>query len=180
MQRLNGSWRIAAYSALCWLIWIPAFDVGRIGLNDPHLLGVAISLAGLYCYLRDPESTRCLCLSAGFFALSLFIKHSLVAFPAAVAIQLFLSSRKRFWTWFITAVAACSILLLITLAVDGRYFLANLTMPRAYYPWDLVTSTRIYLSFAQVAFVVAVIWALRSTAFSSTYAAHFRGTSVAW
>src|ERR1017187_3989664 len=127
VERLSGSWRCAAYAGLCWLIWIPAFDVGRVGLNDPHLLGVAFSLAGLYCFVRDPEST----------------------------------------IWLGTAAAAGAILLLLTLAVDGKYFFDHLMLPRAYYVSDIWSSLGPYLYFVQVPFVVAVIWACRITTIGS-------------
>lgn len=168
VQRLCRSWRHAAYSGLCWLIWIPAFDVGRVGLNDPHLLGVAFSLAGLYCFLRDPESTRWLCISAAVFAVSLFTKQSLVAFPAAVAIQLALASRRRFAIWLGAAAAACVVLLILTLAVDGKYFFDHLMLPRAYYISDIWSSLGSYLYFVQVPFVVAIVWACRVTSIGST------------
>ena len=168
VQRLGGAWRFAAYSGFCWLIWIPAFDVGRIGLNDPHLLGVAFSLAGLYCFVRDPESTRWLCISAMVFAVSLFTKQSLVAFPAAVAIQLLLTSRKRFAIWLGTAAAACAVLLVWTLAVDGKYFFDHLMLPRSYYLSDIWSSLGPYLYFVQMAFVAALIWACRVTTIGPT------------
>jgi hypothetical protein len=161
--RLNGSRRISAYSALCWLIWIPAFDVGRIGLNDPHLLGVAISLAGLYCYVRDPESTRWLAISAVVFSLSLFTKQSLISFPAAVAIQLFLTSKRRLGIWFGVAVSTCVVLLMLTFAVDGKYFFEHLDIPRAYYVADVWASLLTYYSFIQVAFCVALVRVLRGS-----------------
>src|SRR5947209_15052168 len=121
VHRLSNSWRLGAYAGMCWLVWLAAFDPARVSFNDPHVLGIAFSLAALYCFVRAPESVRWLCLSAVLFAISLFTKHSLVAFPAAVAVQLFLSSRKRFFTWSIAAALACSILLSITLAADGPY-----------------------------------------------------------
>ena len=167
VERLSRSWRYAAYSGLCWLIWIPAFDVGRVGLNDPHLLGVAFSVAGLYCFLRDPESTRWLCISAAVFAVSLFTKQSLVAFPAAVAIQLALTSRRRLAIWLGAAAAACVILLLLTLALDGKYFFDHLMLPRAYYVSDIWASLGPYLYFVQVPFVVAIVWACRITTIGS-------------
>src|SRR5438046_2225132 len=37
VQRLSGSWRCGTFSALCWLIWLAAFDPTRIGFNDPHM-----------------------------------------------------------------------------------------------------------------------------------------------
>ena len=140
VHRLTNSRRLAAYAGLCWLIWQCAFDPGRVGFNDMHLLGVALSLAGLYCFVCHPERTRWLCASAVLFALSLFTKQSPVVFPAAVALQLLQAPRKRLTIWLATAVAACSILLLLTLAVDGRFFLAHLMLPRLYYPADIVNS----------------------------------------
>jgi len=168
VERLCRSWRYAAYAGLCWLIWLPAFDVGRVGLNDPHLLGLAFSLAGLYCFLRDPESTRWLSISAAVFAVSLFTKQSLVAFPAAVAIQLALASRRRFAIWLGAAVAACAILLILTLAVDGKYFFDHLLVPRAYRVSDIWSRLGPYLYFVQMPFVVAIIWACRVTSIGPT------------
>ena len=60
--------RSAVYAALCWLVWLAAFDPIRIGYNDPHLLGMASGMAALYCYVRDQESTRWLIASAVLFA----------------------------------------------------------------------------------------------------------------
>jgi hypothetical protein len=168
VERLSRSWQLAAYSCLCWLIWIAAFDVTRVGLNDPHMLGLAFSLAGLYCFVRDPKSSRWLCISAVVFAVSLFTKQSLISFPAAVAIQLALTSRKRLAIWLGAAAAACTILLLLTLAVDGRYFFNHLMLPRVFYPSDIWSSLGTYLSFMQVAFVAALIWAFRVTSVAST------------
>jgi hypothetical protein len=122
----TNSWRYGAYAALCWLIWLCAFDVVRVGYNDPHVLGVAVSMAGLYCFVRQPESTRGLAVSAALFSLSLFIKQSLFPFPLAVALQLFLTSRRRLALWLGTAIGVCVVLLALTLAVDGKYFFEHL------------------------------------------------------
>ncbi len=165
VEHLGTSRRLGAYAGLCWLIWLCAFDAIRVGYNDPHVLGVAVSIAGLYCYVRRPESGRWLCASAVLFAVSLFIKQSLVAFPAAVALQLLLTLRKRLAIWLGTAIAACVILLLLTLAVDGRYFFDHLMLPRMYYPADIVNSLSTYLYFVQTAFVAACIWMLRHREF---------------
>jgi hypothetical protein len=162
VQRLANSRRLGIYAGLCWLVWLCAFDVGRVGYNDPHVLGLAVSIAGLYCFVRQPESNGWLCASAVLFTVSLFTKQSLVAFPAAVAIQLLLTARKRLVIWLATAIAASAILLLLTLAVDGRYFFDHLNLPREYHWEDIVNSGGTYLYFFQVAFVVAWIWILRA------------------
>ena len=55
VERLSRSWRYAVYSGLCWLIWMPAFDVGRVGMNDPHLLGVAFKPGGVVLLRARPR-----------------------------------------------------------------------------------------------------------------------------
>lgn len=165
VYRLTNSRRVAAYAGLCWLIWQCGFDPGRVGFNDMHLLGVAVSLAGLYCFVRHPEQTRWLCASAVLFSVSLFTKQSLAVFPAAVALQLLPAPRKRLAIWLGTAIATCSLLLLLTWAVDGRYFLAHLMLPRLYYPADIVNSMSNYLYFIQGAFIAGLIWMLGNREF---------------
>jgi hypothetical protein len=163
----TDSWRYGAYAALCWLVWLCAFDVVRVGYNDPHVLGVAVSMAGLYCFVRNPDSTRGLAISAALFALSLFIKQSLFPFPLAVALQLFFTSRKRLALWMGTAVGVCVVLLALTLAIDGKYFFDHLNLPRVYYPADIVNSLSTYLYFIQAAFVAACLWLLRTRNFGA-------------
>ena len=162
VKRLSGSWRYASYAGLCWLIWIAAFDQARIGLNDPHVLGMALNLAGLYCFVRAPDSTRGLCWSAVVFAISLFVKQTLLAFPIAVGIQLLLTSRRRLGIWLGTAASACLILLLLTLAVDGSHLFDHLLVSRTYSLQDMANNTGKYLLFIQVAFVAALIWQFRN------------------
>ena len=168
VSRLIRSRALGAYAAACWLIWLPAFDAGRVGLNDPHLLGVAFNLAGLYFFVRDPETNRGAAISAAVFAISLFTKQSLVAIPAAVAIYLFLSSRKRLAVWLAAAVGTSLALLALTLVVDGKYFFDHLFLPRMYFASDAWGSLGAYLYFTQVAFLLALIWMLRATQHSVT------------
>jgi hypothetical protein len=161
VHELTGWMRCGVYAALAWWIWLPAFDPFRLGYNDPHLTGIAIGMAGLYCFVHGSESTRWLLASAVIFSLSLFTKHSLLAFPAAVAIQLFLTSRRRLGIWMGTAVGVCLVLLGLTLAFDGRYFLPHLMFPRTFSLAYLADSLSIYVPLLGVAFIAASIWAWR-------------------
>jgi hypothetical protein len=61
----------------------------RVGYNDPHVLGVALSLAGLWLVIRFSPSPACISL---FCFRSAFYQQSLAAFPLAVAIQLLTST----------------------------------------------------------------------------------------
>jgi hypothetical protein len=155
---LTDSWRYGAYAALCIVIWIAAYKPDRIGMNDPHLLGSAFSLLGLYCFMRRPESNRWLCWSAVAFAVSLFTKHSLLAFPCAVGIQLLLTSKRRLAIWMGVAASAGLILLLLTLGIDGRHFFEHLMLPRTYTFNLFLYNVSWYFIFFQVPIVVGLVW----------------------
>ena len=169
VERFAASRRVAAWSALAWWVWLPAFDVSHVPVNDPHLLGIALGTAGLYCIVRDSESPRWLCASAILFALSLFTKHSLVAFPTATAVYLFVTSRKRFSIWLGAAAASAVVLFALTIWIDGPYFLQHMSPPRAYYPWGIAENTGTYGRFVAVGFAVALTWALRNLSVAMVY-----------
>ncbi|HET7084348.1 MAG TPA: hypothetical protein VFI23_06235 [Rhizomicrobium sp.] len=60
-----------------------------VGMNDPQLLGHALQLAALLLLLRERVIAAAL-----IFAASLFIKHNLLALPAAAAIFLWQQDRR--------------------------------------------------------------------------------------
>ncbi len=118
----GGSRQIAVFSFLLYEIGIVLLRADRIGMYDPQLLGEALSTAGLYFYFRNPISNRLLCVSALLFCLAGFTKHNLIVFPAAVAIDLLLRSRRAFVTWAGAMLLSVGILTGMTLVIDGRYF----------------------------------------------------------
>ncbi len=158
VHRLTRSRRSAAFSALSLIIFIGALKADRIGMNDPHLLGMAFVAFGFYAYVRDPGSTKWLRISAVAFALGLFTKQTLLAFPCAVGIQLLLTSRKRFFAWLWTAVGASVFLLVMTFALDGSHFLEHLAFPRVYSYAFFLSNTVWYLLFFQTAIIASLAW----------------------
>jgi hypothetical protein len=158
---LTGRRRHAVYACLAWLIWLAAFDPTRIGFNDPHMLGMALGLCGLYCYVRNSQSIPWLVASAVLFALSLFTKQSLVAFPAAVGLHSLLISRKRFGIWLAASAGSALALLLLTFQVDGPYFLQHLSLPRTYSLTNLAGPTIEYVLFFQAPLAAALVLLLR-------------------
>lgn len=164
VKHYTGQVRHALFAASCWLIWLSAFDEGRLGFNDPHLLGLAFSAAGFYLFVRHQRSTRWLIVSAVVFSISLFTKQTLLTFPAAVATELWLTSRKRCLIWLGTAVVACLAFLGLTFAFEGRYFLEHLKLPRTYSFAEMWANVGQYLTFAQIPFVLAVIWIVKRRA----------------
>jgi hypothetical protein len=128
-------------------------------MNDPHLFGEAITTAGLYLYIKNPESKRTLVLSALAFCVAGFSKQTLLAFPAAVALDLILKSRKLFAAWAGAMLAFAATFIVLSVLVDGRYFLAHLTLHRAYslrYAWH--HNVHLYLEMVEAVLLVGIGW----------------------
>lgn len=159
VRRLTGASRCGIYAALAFMVFLGVFEPEYIGMNDPHLLGMAIGMAGLYCLVAGGAGVW---LSAALFAVSLFTKQSLMAVPAAAAIYLLRTSRRNLLRWLATAAATSFVLLGLIYAVDGRYFLQHLALPRGYSfanIWE-VAGWGAYLVLFQAALAVAVCWCL--------------------
>jgi hypothetical protein len=159
VQQYTGHWRLGVYAALLFGMGLAVFMPDRVGMNDPQLLGLAWSLAGLWLYARNPRSNWLLCASAVAFAISLFTKHNLLAFPGAVGLHLLL---ERAWkplaVWSAALAATAGALLLLTFRWDGPYFFSHLLVPRTYSflgGWEHVAP---YLLEFQILFAAAVLW----------------------
>jgi hypothetical protein len=160
VRRFTASTPLAAYTALSVVIWLAAYQSDRIAMNDPQLLATVFSLLGLYTYIRDPEDTACLLLSAVVFTISLFTKHNLLAFPAAVGLHLLLRAKwKGLAMWGGTAVAGSALLLGLTLWIDGPYFITHMLMPRPITRW--LANVPDYLSLFLLPLGLAAIWSWR-------------------
>jgi hypothetical protein len=159
VRRFTGHWAPGIYGALLFGLGLAVLLPDRIGMNDPQLLGLAFSFAGFYLYARNPRSTGLLCASAAAFAISLFIKHNLLAFPAAVGLHMLIARAwKPLAVWLATLAAGSVALLLLTFRLDGPYFLAHLLAPRGYSLLNAWFTTTPYLMEFQILFAVALLW----------------------
>ena len=87
-----GRWE-AAFAAL----FFPAvvmLTTDYAGMDDPQMLAHAIAIGGLLLVLGEKQTPRAMVGAALLFAISIFVKHNLVALPAAVAIWLALLDRR--------------------------------------------------------------------------------------
>lgn len=158
VRRGGGSAQAAIFSFFLYEIGIALLLPNRIGMNDPQLLGEALSIAGFYLYIRNPVSTRLLCASALLFCLSGFTKHTLLVFPAVVAIDLLFRSRKAFLTWASAMVLCAGLFFGLTFLVDGRFFLLHLMSKRTYSYWRAWSQYHAYAVLFQGSLVVATAW----------------------
>lgn len=107
----------AAFAALFFVAGI-MLTSDYAGMNDPQMLGHAIAGAGLLFALREPRTPRDMVLAALCLVAALFVKHNLVALPAALVIWLTLLNRRLGLTF-----AACGLIfLLIGLGVFKQAF----------------------------------------------------------
>lgn len=161
----TGSREAAIFSFLLYGIGMALLRPDRIGMNDPQLLAEAFSMAGLYFYVRNPNSHRLLCVSAILFCLAGFTKHTLIAFPAAVAIDLLFRSRKGLVTWAGVLLVCVGFFTAMTLLVDGPYFTHHLMGgggKRAYSSWMAWSAYHHYVGIFQSLLVIATAWSIRA------------------
>lgn len=160
VRKFTDSTPLAAYTALSVVIWIAEYMPERIGVNDPQLLGMVFSLLGLYAYIREPDEMRWLGISALSFTASVFIKHNLLAFPAAVGLHLLLMRKwKGLLVWGGVVGVGSSVLVALTQWMDGPYFIAHMLAPRAS-KLELAKITD-YFTLFQLPIAMAGGWSLR-------------------
>jgi hypothetical protein len=184
----TGSRAGALYAALYLFSAISAFNGAGRAVDDPELLSVAFATLGLFAYLQAPRRILWPAAAAIAFAVSLFIKHDLIAFPLSVGVHLLITRSWRTIAAFLAAgIATSGILLASSFHLDGPYFFADLLQPRAYSLQNLGAETFHYLLHFLVPLVVAVVLLLRDSSvpcrsflftllvFSNLFAVFFSG-----
>jgi hypothetical protein len=154
----TGSRLGALYAALCLFAWLGAFNGAGRAANDPELLSVAFATFGLFAYLKAPRRRLWPALSAIAFTLSLFTKHDLLTFPLSVGVHLVITRNWRSLAVFLaTGVLASSLLLALSVHLDGPYFFAEVLQPRAYSLQNLGAETFHYLLHFLTPLLVGVV-----------------------
>lgn len=158
----TGDSAAAMFAVLFCVAWFAPFAPYNVGVNDPQMLGHAFMLTGLVLYLAADRSTPLLAAACVFFCLGGFTKHSLLAFPVAVTLDILLRSRRRFALWAATAAAILALLTALTLWVDGPYMLQHLLSPRRYLVSRAVFITTTFLRIYVPGLLVGAIWCFTS------------------
>jgi hypothetical protein len=159
VRGIIGSRSGAFYAGLCLLAWLGCFHGAGRALNDPELLSVAFTTFGLFAYLKAPRSPIWAALSAIAFAVSLFTKHDLLAFPLSVGVHLLIARNWRTLAIFlVTGIVAAGLLLTLSFQLDGPYFFTELLQPRAYSLQNLCEETFHYLLHFLVPLLVGVVF----------------------
>lgn len=176
VRKAGASRLTAVFCFLLYEIGIVLLRADRVGMYDPQLLGESLSAAGLYFYVRNPDSKRLLCISALFFCLGGFTKHNLLALPFAVAIDLLLRSWRSFVTWASAMLVSAGLLTAATMLVDGRYFFTHLLGGgggRAYSYAVAWSQFHYYVEKFQTLLVIGTAWSVRAFRSRTLFAAAF-------
>jgi hypothetical protein len=159
----TGSRAGALYAGLCLFAWLASFNGAGRASNDPELLSVAFATFGLFAYLKAPGSIFWAALSAIAFAVSLFTKHDLLAFPLSVGAHLLITRNWHILAVFLaTGIVAAGLLLALSFHLDGPYFFAELLQPRAYGLQNLCKETFHYLLHFLAPLLVGAVFLFRN------------------
>lgn len=136
-----------------------------VGMDDPQLLGHAVQLGALLLLLRERVM-----IAAALFAVSLFIKHNLLALPLAASLWLLLQDRRagiHFLLWGLAFVLSGLVLFQL---VYGTTLIAELTSPRLFSLVNVETAV-MHLWWVPLPMIaMAGFWPDRHGLFCSLYA----------
>jgi hypothetical protein len=147
-----------AFAALFCMGWFVFFVPGSVGVDEPQMLAHAVILTGAVLYWVRPDSIPMLIAACIVCCVGGFIKHTQIAFPAAIALDLLWRSRRRFAIWVAVAAAVIAGLGLLTVWMDGPYFLDHLFARRRYSAAAAVAVSGVYLKVFLAALVISVSW----------------------
>jgi hypothetical protein len=127
-QRPAFAAAVAYFATMCRL-----FD-GRVAVNDPQLLAHAIVGLGLLLFLIEREGDhRWFVLSASTMVLAGFVKHNVVAVPAATFLFLLLEDRKSAARFAAVGLGMALGGLWLCALAYGPSFAFNILEPRPYH-----------------------------------------------
>ncbi len=160
VARATSKRSAGAFTAAFFLMLFSAYPGGRIGLNDPQLLGHAVMLVGLAVIWLYPERFGAMFCAAIIMALAGLIKHNIIAVPLAVTAWAAWRGLCTLLCWLAAAGLAILLAGALLLAVWGQPALLSILSPRQLSVMKLVEDTRRMLYLADIplaAWLVVVV-----------------------
>jgi len=132
VARLTSSARNGVLAgAFCLGVFCAGADT-YVGMNDPQMFAQTFFMAALLVYVIGRDRPLALSLAALLIVAGGNIKHNLIDFPLAIAIDLWLTSRRRM-SFFLGMLLLFEIpAFYLNVHVGGPYFLDHLLIPRRY------------------------------------------------
>jgi len=165
LRFMRCHWTAAAFGGLFFAA-VVLITSDYAGINDPQLLAHALQMAALLLLLRER-----LILSALLFAVSLGIKHNLLALPLAGALWLIWQDYRAGFSFLLWTAAAVLALLIAFQLHFGLSLLDELASPRAWSVSNLVAAgTRLWWVLVPLAAATG-IWPDRASLLCGLYGA---------
>jgi hypothetical protein len=132
IRRFGGGRTDAVFGAGCAMGFCYLMAPAWIIADDPQTLGEAVMLGALVSYIARPPNRLNLLRTAFLVVLGGFIKHNLVAIPAAIGLDLAIRSPRRLLFWLTSCVGFATGFLGLTQIVAGGDFVDHLMSPRLF------------------------------------------------
>jgi hypothetical protein len=152
-----GASRLAAtLGALWWFASMTRWYAGYVGMDDPHLVALALMTWALAYALLNPKSRR-VELAIVLMALAGFYKHNLIAIPATTLCWWTLHDHRRGLRLVLLGIGTVAVGFAVCGVIFGQVFFHDLLLARHY---DLARLGSIgRLQFIAPALIIAAIWA---------------------
>jgi len=137
VRRLGGRAVDMVFAAACVVGFQAIQATDWIGTNEPQMLAEAFMLAGLLCYLSGPRTASRLAAVALLLATGGFVKHTVIAIPLAITIDILWHDRRAFAVWCFWLGAAFALYVGATYVLAGGDFFHELLAPRVYH-WSRI------------------------------------------
>ena len=160
----------------CALLFFAAallISTNYVGIDDPQMLGHALQLAALLLLLRERPAA-----SALLFAVSLFVKHNLLALPLASAAWLLILDRRAGLEFLLWGTAFALTGLVAFHLGFGAGLLGQLASPRLLSFANLTTAVSHLWWMILPGIAIAGLWHDRSALLCTLYAASALGLGL--
>lgn len=161
VRRLGGKALDMVFAAACVLGFQQVQAAGWIATDEPQMLAEAAMIMGLLCYVFGRRSLWRLAATALLLATGGFIKHILIAIPAAITLDILWHERRLFVTWCLCLGAAILIYLGLTYWIAGGDFMHEMWAPRVSHWSRLTYHPKKFLIYLKIPFLVSLIYLLR-------------------
>jgi hypothetical protein len=162
VRRLAGSSRAGLLAGLLCLTVFCANADGYVGMNEPQMFAQIFFMAALYLYIAGGEGPVTLVLCALLIVIGGNVKHNLLDFPLAIAIDLGLRSRRRLALFVGALVGFAALALPMNIYLGGPHFVDQMLVPRRYTISRLLQSTWDYYMPLLIPMVAALVAAMQS------------------
>ncbi len=160
-RRMNADTASAVFASLLFIAGLLVFT-DYVGMDDPQLLGHAITMAGLVILLKEPRSFRDVVIVALLMTAAGFIKHNLIALPVTIFLWLAMFDRRSAVQFALSGVGFALAGFAIFRFAYGTDLLHHLISPRTYSFGLLASAVANWLVWANVALIgLTALFALR-------------------